>query len=242
MDIVLSGSLDGTSSATGSPRITLPFTGMLDGTSSITGAFSLKLLFGGQLRGVGEFGLSFPPFGGTLDGAGDATLGTPVGVVNVRGRADGRSALQESVPMPVRGVGSLTGFMVIETAAPPVCCCTCSGPTTFGWGQSLGEKLTLCITTPSGQPYAPARVSYALYFVKGEARFLVGSAARTPSPDKLGCYHATGFLGDSGQPGSWLIVWTYCDNGVPVNVEQPFEVTAGPGLTNPCGCGSHGWE
>ena len=241
MDILLDGTLAGTGNAVGSPQVTLPLTGVLDGVVTLTGEFSLKLLFGGQLRGVGEFGLNFPSFSGTLDGAGEATLGTPIGVVNARGRADGRSMLQEVVPMPIYGVGVITGLMEIETASSPLCCC-CTGPTTFAWGESLGEKLTLCITTPSGQPFAPVRISYALYYVKGQARFLVGSPARTPSPDSLGCYHATGFLGDCGQPGSWLIVWTYCDGGEPVSVEQPFEVTAGPPITNPCGCASHGWE
>lgn len=240
-DVFLDGVLDGAGSASGSPQVVMPLAGALAGAGAISGAFSFSLILSGQLSGAGFFGLSFQPFQGTLAGTSNATLSTPIGIVNVRGRADGLGSFAESVPLPVIGVGNLTGFLEIEATPPSICCCCCTGPTTFAWGQSLGENLTLCITTPSGQPYAPARVSYALYFVKGEARFLIGSATRTPSPDGVGCYHATGFLGDCGQPGSWLIVWTYCDGGVPVSVEQPFEVTAGLGISDPCGCGSHGW-
>jgi hypothetical protein len=240
--VVLDGSLDGAGGVGGTPQVTLSFAGLLDGAGFVSGDPGFNLLLGGQVVGVGSLYDGGPDLAGALMGVGEATLSGPIGVVNLLGLGAGSGDVQESVPLPVWGLGSLTGFLEIETVPPPICCCCCVGPTTFSWGQAIDGRLTLCVTNAIGQPYAPEHVSYALYFVRGQARFLVGSASRVPVPDGVGCYHATGFLGDCGQPGSWVIVWTYCAGGSLASVEQPFEVVAGPGVTNLCGCAKYGWE
>lgn len=57
------------------------------------------------------------------------------------------------------------------------------------------------------EPIGPVAISYTLFMVKGESLHQVGAMGRTPATRKLGAYYATGFVGEGGQPGLWMVRW-----------------------------------
>lgn len=100
-------------------------------------------------------------------------------------------------------------------------------PKAFKWMQQFQRgDLSLFLCDGREAPVDVKLIFYALYQVKGQGRVARGPQRRIPSRGVLGEYYATGLAGESGQPGDWVIVWTYqVEPGDPlVNVEYSFRV------------------
>jgi hypothetical protein len=224
--------------------ITNALSGILLGVGDVTGHLAASMIFGGQVTGKGiledPYDVLFPV---TLDGAGDLAGTLEKGVILRALALSGAGTLAESVPLPLTGHGDLSAYLDVYSI-PFTCPCLCPPKlVSFRYGQAFQPKdLGLCVRDAAGQHYAPAAITYTLYQVAaGGQKIVVGPYRRTPSQQSLGTYYATGVAGDLGQPGEWRIVWRYEGPRGPVEVEQPFLVTATP-VTTSCGCAPTGWE
>lgn len=242
-DIDLDGTLDGTGDVVAGALVSWVTLVESLGGASTTPMLSpvITFLVGGQVQGVGTVLIDAQlDLTEALNGFGNV-LGTLVQTYPLTGITGGVGNLVISFPLPLLGFGNLTAYLDLLHVLDPVC--PPKPVKTFAYMQVLQpDDLTLCLTDKSGNPYAPVSVTYAIYEVLPDGyRQLRGPAQRTPGMKCLGHYHATGFIGDCGQPGDWLIVWSYSNGGPPCKVEESFRVEAGPPLTPPCGCPPQGW-
>lgn len=238
--IDLEGTLDGSATVSGVAGVATPFFDGLSGSSVVEGVFGQTFIIGGQVKGQGALvDGHLLLFSGLLTGSSMILGFDPVTLIVLRGRIGGTSKLVDWVPLPAQGSGTLAGNMVVDRVLDSVCVLACEQGKTLQWGQVLGpDDLVLRIYDAKGNPYSPLSVTYALYWVTGQARQLVCSPVRHPVKDAVGVYRAVGILADCGQPGEWLIVWNYTGQEHPV--EQSFVLTATEGLSS-CGCAPSGW-
>lgn len=240
----LDGTLDGVGDVL-APLVAWVFVGGdTDGSSSVSVDPTISFLMGGQVYGVGTVVADFSVLlGGNMAGVGDIS-GDLSPTYNMTGVLRGVGNIGISVPMPLSGFGDLQAYVEVRQAPDPACPCDAPPIKTFSYMHMLQvNDLTLCITDASGNPYGPPEVTYAIYeILPGGSRKLRGPSRRTPSSSSLGHYHATGYLGDCGQPGNWMIIWTYIENGVCRKVEEPFVLEAGAPMEPPCGCAPTGWD
>ena len=183
------------------------------------------MLFGGQTRGSGTLadGLT-TNISGNISGSGDLAVATLFCTWPNAGVLRGLGQLRESAPEAMVGCGHLVGLLVVEQAPLPYG----DVPTypSFSWGYSLTRgDLQLFLTDGLGNPVSPVRVHYSLFQVlpgglNNEPRRLIGPYDREPVMDSVGCYYATGTLGDFGQPGTWVISWRY-----QISPFEPVEVS-----------------
>lgn len=216
--------------------------GSITGQSTLTAVIASTYLVGGQVRGYGN--LEYQPLKdleGLVTGQG-STSTTVLVLGGIRGAVGGTGNLCESLPMPIRGVGNTTAYIEVGPVLPSIC--TPDTRQTFSFMATLqpgGLSLEFC--DAANNPYQPTNVTYALYEVlPGGYRQLRGPARRTPSFLGTGQYSAVGLIGECGQPGTWVIVWSWMSGSECHSMEEEFVVTAGPPLTNVCGCKKYGWD
>lgn len=105
---------------------------------------------------------------------------------------------------------------------------------TFQPGQLLGRPdLSIFLADPSGQPYDPYSVTYALYYVDPgppETEVLVGSPTRDPAHPARGEYYAAILIPTGAQPGRYRIRWTLKQTAASPeqHVVQEFSVVTTP--------------
>jgi hypothetical protein len=119
----------------------------------------------------------------------------------------------------------------------------------FRWGYMFTRgDLMLCLFDRSRNPISPYNVSYTMYQVRGQLIMQTGPFAKSPVMQKVGLYYATGTSGENGQPGNWLIRWSYqvTFQGAPTTVDFPFQVV--DAVTKPipgdptCRVVKYGWD
>ena len=104
----------------------------------------------------------------------------------------------------------------------------------FQPGQLLGRQdLSIFLADPSGQPYDPYLVTYALYFVDPgppEVEVLVGSPTREPAHPARGEFYAAIVIPTGAQPGTYRIRWTLKQTAASPeqHVVQEFTITTTP--------------
>jgi hypothetical protein len=226
--------------------------GTVSGAGSVTGTAYRKMIVSGRVEGDGALTLGHQlEAGGTLAGSGSVT-GTLRVIKSVSGNVRGSGAVVLSYPEPLVGSGTLTAFMEV-TRVPPS---PCSSPTSpccptleFRWLQAFQKgDLTLSVVDNLGRPVGPVEVSYALFQVLPSCVLVPhGCGGRQPAMASLGVYYATGNAGEGGQPGLWLIRWSYRKSiGGPVIVQDVnFRVVDSilrhiPGDLTQRGC-KYGW-
>ncbi len=225
----LGGGFSGTGDVSGDPAYWVNVSGSLVGSSSVsTPSPILTFLVGGQMFGFGTiYDTWLQDFAGVVQGLGQIS-GSFVLTSPLAGLLPGQGDLIESVPLPLLGFGTLAAYMEVVRAPGPACPCAEPPTKSFGYRQTLGKcDLTLCLTDGYGNNYSPVTVSYAVYQVlRGGYRQLRGPAKRTPVMTPDGCYYAPFVAGDCGQPGDWVIVWTWQRApGFPVESRaEPFRV------------------
>ncbi len=131
-------------------------------------------------------------------------------VIGLSGHSFGGSRMALSVPMPIYGVAVVTAYMDVIHVKPPVCQ-TPQVSTKFRWGHTFTRgDLEICIVDGRGNPLGPVCVSYTLYkVVQGCQPIQVGATGRKPASSGVGCYYVTGTAGECGQPGLWMVRWSY---------------------------------
>ena len=203
--------------------------GTVGGVGTLTGALTQTYLMGAQVRGLGslldDWAVSLS---GTLLGTSSLT-GEALRVYYLTGHVQGYGKLVDSVPLPLQGYGVLSSYLEVFSPPPPYC--RADTRKAFLYGGSLQRSdLTFCAGT--------GHVTYEIYEVLPDHhRVLRGPANRIPGCIE-GTYYATGYIGAGGQPGDWLIVWSYPGG----TCQEAFQVTAGPPMPNPCGRKTYGWS
>lgn len=205
------GTLEGFGDVAGSPAYWVNVSGLLSGEGSV-GAIGpvVTFLLGGQAFGAGTIRDDLlVNLSAEVAGVG-ALTGELVVSSALTGAFSGSGDLRESAPLPLRGYGTLQAYLEVLTVPRPVCGPRTSVPT-LGYMQTLGPgDLTLTIRDAQGNAFSPARVTYALYQVTSSGyRQLRGPTLRTPVMTFGGTYYATGLAGECGQPGNYVIVWTW---------------------------------
>lgn len=236
----LSESLSGQGEVAGLLVGSIYLSGAASGTDGLDGTFVQSFLVGGQARGFGTL-TGEQSYSGEVAGAGEVT-GDFVQTFFLRGIVRGLGNFRDCVPMPLAGFGTLQAYVEVTQAPLPVC--TPDTRQRFAYQtvfQRGGLELRLC--DGQGNPYSPVTVTYAVYeILAGGYRQLRGPARRVPAKDGIGRYYATGYFGECGQPGDWVIVWSWSEGRGCQTREEAFVLEAGPPMTNPCGCVKYGWD
>lgn len=238
--IDLSESLDGQGEVAGLLAWSVYLSDPADGAGDLTGEPVQTFMVGGQVRGFGTL-TGEQVYAGQVGGLGEVT-GDFVQTFFLRGVVRGLGNFRDSVPMPLAGYGSLQAYVEVTQAPLPIC--TPDTRQRFGYQTQFQRGgLELCLCDGQGNPYSPVTVTYAVYEVlAGGYRQLRGSPRRVPAKAGIGRYYATGYLGECGQPGDWVIVWSWSGGGGCQTREESFVLEAGPPLANPCGCVKYGWD
>lgn len=240
--IDLSETAPGTGSLSGLLAWSVYGAGLAEGMGSLAGDPLVTFLMGGQVQGQGTLLDGFTEvLEGTLEGVGSLS-GDLIQTYVVKGLVRGIGSFQESRPLPLAGWGTLQSFVEVVRPPRPICSPDIRKKFSFSGALSRGD-LMLKLCDAKGNPYSPVQVTYAFYEVqKGGYRQLRGPYRRVPAKDGVGRYYATGYPGECGQPGSWVIVWTWSEGSGCMTREEEFILEAGPPLTNACGCGKYGWD
>ncbi len=159
-------------------------------------------------------------------GAGD-TQATLTQIISLPGPlVGGGIALLVGMPEPAIGSGQLVAIPEI-LHFPPLCVCG-PRPFTYPFGRQIARKdLIFQITDAAGNPITPFRVTYALFRVLASGALLpFGDRQRHPALISVGRFYPTFRSDDLGQPGNWLIRWTYQESSssVPVVKDLLFRI------------------
>lgn len=100
--------------------------------------------------------------------------------------------------------------------------------------------LGIRLTDEHGNPYNPVRIWYTMYqpLPGGLSLRQIGPERQTPVQGSVGEFYVTGRAGELGQPGEWLIRWTY-QKAIGSEVRTmgvSFHVTVNTG-----NCHKYGW-
>lgn len=221
---------------------------VLSGVGTSSAAWQRVMSFSGSPSGSGDVldGLVIP-LAGIATGHGSLT-GTFVRTQEVSVFAHGSGQFNISVPEPVYGIAIVTAFMDVVCVPRPAC--PHETVATFRWGHTFQRgDLSICITDRFGNPVGPVCITYTLYqVVKGCQLHQVGCATRHPAMAKLGSYYVTGTAGEGGQPGPWVVRWTFQRSfgGSTVQEDFCFQVVDAvlapiPGDTTQRVC-KYGWD
>ena len=158
----------------------------------------------------------------------------------------GTSQILQTWPVVFRGSSRLivAGYSV-ESSEPAT---TTSSIPVFRW-QHLFQRgdLQLFLCDGTG-PFHPVSIRYQMYRVLPcGARQAVGPPIRYPARGRLGEFYVTGRAGEHGQPGDWLIRWSFQRNFYDQlsHVEQCFRVvdaTLRDNTTGQVPCCRSGWN
>lgn len=179
-----------------------------------------------QMVGHGSITQVYKDGASLIVGSGDLVAGPGIRIVSASVRLQGGSKVTISMPTPMVGYGNLSAFYVVDKILPPLCQQTT--PPTLRWGQDIQRgMLGVWLSDYVNCPISPFRVSYTLFMVTPSGQLTqVGPCNRTPAKGDIGEFYVTGIAGDLGQPGRWLIRWTYqvSFNGPCYYEQMPFDV------------------
>jgi hypothetical protein len=211
---VLFGMSEATGGSSSSGFLSQPvqhdFLEVLTGGSSVSASTQHVFNMSGYSMGAGDaIDARVLDAEGLAIGSGDLT-GTLVRTIGVQGFTFGSGATALSVPEPIFGVAIVTAYMEVVHVGFPICE-TPQVEKRFRWGhQFVAGDLETFVTGANGNPMGPVCISFTMYQVqKGCALKQVGPSNRHPGTSRVGCYYATGTAGECGQPGLWVIRWSY---------------------------------
>lgn len=183
--------------------------GVAAGTSVVGGSAGVLILSSGHASGQGTLAWNY-----LVDGAGIATgassmTGAGFKYVTAVGRMLGTSRMVWSYPMPMRGRSVMVGHAEV-VCVPPLLRTNCTPPKTLRYLELIQRgDLAIYISDRQG-PVSPVRVTYTMYWVRANGtRLQVGPADRIPARGAVGEFYATGRAGEQGQPGNWVIKWSF---------------------------------
>lgn len=232
-----SGTASGSSTATSAVTVNFHMSGDAQGSSSGSGSCRINFILGGFAQGT-----SFADDGLVTDASGDAqgsssaVVASTVVEMTATGHVFGSSFAKYIQPLPALGSSSLAAHAVVERPKPPINAAV-APPKTFKWLQLLQRgDLPLYLCDGQGGRVGATYVRYRLIRVRPDgSRQNVGPQEKTPVQGMVGEYYATGLAGETGQPGRWIIQWTYqVSPDDPLStVEMPFLVTDAVSAPNP---------
>lgn len=242
---------DGSGTAVGSGEL-LPLdgirirnsSGLVPGEAVLSASGGLLYLGSARPRGLGTLSVD-TTLASSGTGLGTATLSADAERVLTNSSRiifQGVSRIIQIWPLLVRGGSSLSVSYVVQAVSPVV-----REIPVFKWRQ-LFQRGDLALYLCDGPgPIAPVSISYRMFFVRPDgSRVSAGPTVRHPAQGRLGEYYATGYAGEFGQPGGWLIRWTIQRNfNEPVEyVERCFRVEDAVlrnNVSSSSSCGS-GWS
>ncbi len=232
----LDGTLDGVGDLSGTLGVWPFLSGSLDGAGDLesTQGLIVTVLFGGQTYGEGDLSFTWDVFlDGVLDGTGGLS-GTLTLIQGFSGSVYGAGDLHDILPLPMVGTGNLVGILEILQTPRPICPPECLAK--FGYLQPVGQGLKLCLRDARGNVITPMQISYSFYEVlHGGYKQLRGPGSRVPARDACGCYYATGIAGECGQPGTWVIHWSWqVAPGLPYECFEQSFLVQDAASANPC--------
>lgn len=205
----LAGTSYGSTDPLGFPVLQHIESGTIFGESALDPAELYRIiLFSGTTIGRTDVRQASPSLSGSSTG--NTTLTAQlVRVCCIRGSSYGKTNLVLSLPMPIVGGTTLSGYLEHTEVLPA---CTPCDLKAFRYGQFLQRgDLTISIVGPCGVCINPYRVSYTLYQIFDNSCFIpVDPMVREPvKGGDIGEYYAVGYAGEGGQPGKWAIRWEY---------------------------------
>ena len=80
----------------------------------------------------------------------------------------------------------------------------------FKWRQLFQRgDLQLFLCDEMG-PFHPVSIRYEMFYIRPDgSRQPAGPRVRYPARGRLGEFYATGYAGEFGQPGNWVIRWSF---------------------------------
>jgi hypothetical protein len=182
-----------------------------------------------------------------VNGAAVASAGALV-ALTAMATFEGSSTFQYSIPLVAAGASSMSVVPVVDRHLRPIRAIT-MGPKTFGWLHLLQRgDLSVFICDGAG-PVIPVAIQYRLIQVRlNGSRQALGPQARSPAAGFPGEFYVTGRAGEHGQPGQWIVEWTFrrAWQSTPQIVELPYmvldAVMAGDGRDVTCRKIKFGWN
>lgn len=183
---------------------------LLLGGSNISGSSQATIDFSGYTGGSGDVIDARLLEASGLALGGSLASGSAVRVIGLSGYAIGSGTFGVSVPEPIYGVAIVTAYMEVIHVPLPICE-TPQVEKRFRWGHQFGRgDLDIHVIDSLGNPLGPVCISYTMYQLqKGCAPKQYGPSGRKPGTERVGTYYATGTAGECGQPGLWIIRWSY---------------------------------
>lgn len=213
----------GSSAALAAGTVVFHFEESVSGGSLLSGAGGIIYIGSGYFFGLSSLEWDYTQEGGsTFLGTSVVTCGGYV-IKNGGSVMQGSSSMVRSTLYPVWGTSFATLNPLVVTPLRVIT----MGPKVFRWQQLL-QRGDLSVFLGDGDgSVTPFQIFYNLYFVRLDgSRKLVGPQRRTPVFGEFGEYYAVGRAGEGGQPGSWVIEWTYQRSTVHSveKVTMPFTV------------------
>lgn len=204
-----SGTVVGSSTASGLAIVAIVGSATFAGASSFTALGSVNQLVSAFFRGSGALDWDYLIEGSaTFAGASSATADA-LRVSNARASLFGSSSLLYSTPLVVQGASVFALSVVVDVQLPPIKAIT-MGPKTFRWLQPLQRGDLSVFICEGRSPIVPANIGYNLVQLRFDGTWkYVGPQNRSPVAGEVGEFYATGRAGEAGQPGQWLIEWVY---------------------------------
>ena len=184
--------------------------GIATSSSSASASAQIRINVSGFVSGSGDLiDASLMKIAGVSIGSGDIS-GVLYREVGISGSIWGSGSLNTSIPEPIYGIAVVTAYMDIIHVPFPICELSTIS-TVFRWGHvfTVGD-LELNLQDSCGNPFTPVSISYTLYQMQqGNTLKQIGPSGRIPVSSKVGNFYVTGTAGECGQPGLWVVRWSY---------------------------------
>ncbi len=221
-----SGVVSGSSTASGVATVSTFASATFVGMGGVVVTPGVVRLASARFDGVGRLEWAYVKDAAATFSGTSALAGSGLVARYAAGVFLGSSAFQHSAPLRIVGTSSMAVAPVVDRHLPPLRAIT-MGPKTFGWQQPLQRgDLSVFVCDGTG-PVVPSSISYRLMHVRlNGSRQQVGPRTRTPVAGMQGEFYVTGRAGEHGQPGQWIVEWTFQRTGcsTPQVVELPFMV------------------
>lgn len=221
-----SGVVSGSSTVFGAATVSTFASATFGGVSNVVVTPGVVRLSSARFDGVGTLEWAY---GKDAAGAFAGTSLVSVDAVVARGAIgvfQGSSAMQHRAPLAFVGTSSMAVAAVVDRQLPPIRAIT-MGPKAFAWQQLLQRGDLSVFVCDSAGPVVPVLISYRLLQVRlNGSRQQVGPQSRKPVPGVAGEFYVTGRAGEHGQPGQWIVEWTFQRTrySMPQVVELPYMV------------------
>lgn len=224
-----SGVASGTSSASGAAGVSTYATAALEGVGGLAGAFGLLQLASARFGATSTFEWGYVQDASASIAGSSPAEGSALVAIGAIGVFQGSSSFHCIVPLVIAGSSAMSVATVVDRQLRPIRAIT-MGPKTFGWLQLLQRGDLPVFICDSTGPVIPFSVRYRLLHVRPDgSRHAVGPEERTPVAGVAGEFYVTGRAGEQGQPGRWIVEWTFqrTREAIPQAVELHYSVVDG---------------